>query len=266
MLIVGHSRTAHPGTWAWPAGLIVWGPGNHTSSHAHHSIQVVMALSGRLKTRGSSAERWGSAGAVIVPPDVTHEIDARGRTILIAFIDPESALGRAMTARAARAMTRVADSDVQRWRRLLGPSSSIREAALRKWLEQELGSGTEPGVMDPRVATVIRVLRERTVDLEGTSLGSLASLAGLSPSRFTHLFAASVGIPLRRYLLWLRVQRAGAALSSVQTVTEAAYIAGFSDAAHLTRTFRRMLGIVPSEILRHRARALEVRLDDPPHS
>jgi len=158
MLIVGHSRTAHPGTWAWPAGLIVWGPGNHTSSHAHHSIQVVMALSGRLKTRGSSAERWGSAGAVIVPPDVTHEIDARGRTILIAFIDPESALGRAMTARAARAMTKVADSDVQRWRRLLGPSSSIREAALRKWLEQELGSGTEPGVMDPRVATVIRVL------------------------------------------------------------------------------------------------------------
>jgi len=55
-------------------------------------------------------------------------------------------------------MTKVADSDVQRWRRLLGPSSSIREAALRKWLEQELGSGTEPGVMDPRVATVIRVL------------------------------------------------------------------------------------------------------------
>jgi AraC-like DNA-binding protein len=111
---------------------------------------------------------------------------------------------------------------------------------------------------------VIRIVRDRKSDLGSTSLASLAGLAGLSPSRFAHLFAASVGIPVRRYVLWLRVQRAGAALTSARTVTEAAHIAGFSDAAHLTRTFRRMLGIVPSEVVRRRAEAREVRLEERP--
>ena len=36
------------------------------------------------------------------------------------------------------------------------------------------------------------------------------------------------------------------------SVTEAAHSAGFSDAAHMTRTFRRMLGTSPSELVRRR--------------
>jgi AraC-like DNA-binding protein len=262
MLIGGHSRQAPRGAWAWPAGLIVWGSGHQTSLHAHHSMQVVMTLGGRLKARGSRSEKWRSAGAVIVRPDAMHEIDASDRSVLIAFIEPESAIGKAMTSRAVGAMTMVAERDVRRWRRLLGAPSSIGEPQLRLWLERELASDGKPGAVDPRVADVIGILRSRRGDLGSTSLASLANLAGLSPSRFAHLFAASVGIPVRRYILWLRVQRAGAALSAAASVTEAAYIAGFSDAAHLTRTFRRMLGMVPSEVARRRAGAREVRLDD----
>jgi AraC-like DNA-binding protein len=32
------------------------------------------------------------------------------------------------------------------------------------------------------------------------------------------------------------------------TISQAAHCAGFADAAHLTRTFRRMLGTTPSDI------------------
>lgn len=36
------------------------------------------------------------------------------------------------------------------------------------------------------------------------------------------------------------------AVSLGEAATEAAYAAGFSDAAHLTRTFRKLMGIAPS--------------------
>jgi AraC-like DNA-binding protein len=70
----------------------------------------------------------------------------------------------------------------------------------------------------------------------------------LSPSRFMHVFTESVGVPVRPYILWLRLQRAACDLMTGTSVTSAAHNAGFSDAAHLTRTFRRMLGTTPTDL------------------
>ena len=70
-----------------------------------------------------------------------------------------------------------------------------------------------------------------------------------------HAFTDSLGIAVRPYILWLRVQRACSELSNGASVTQAAVRAGFSDAAHLSRTFRRMLGTTPGEIARRRRMA-----------
>ena len=57
---------------------------------------------------------------------------------------------------------------------------------------------------------------------------------------------------MRPYILWLRLQRASYELMNGATATETAHIAGFSDAAHLTRTFRRMLGTTPKDLIRRK--------------
>ena len=88
-------------------------------------------------------------------------------------------------------------------------------------------------------------LRNGGVD-DATSLEGLARAVGLSPSRLMHVFTSSVGIPLRPYLAWLRVQRAAIEIVSGNSLTDAALASGFADAAHMSRTFRRMLGIPPS--------------------
>src|SRR6266568_2642542 len=92
---------------------------------------------------------------------------------------------------------------------------------------------------------LLAVLRGSGVD-DATSLEVLAKLVSLSPSRLMHVFTASVGIPLRPYLAWLRVQRAALAIVNEASMGEAAHAAGFADAAHMSRTFKRMLGIAPS--------------------
>jgi len=59
-----------------------------------------------------------------------------------------------------------------------------------------------------------------------------------------------MGTPLRPYVRWLRLQHAARELVSGRSVTQAAHVAGFADAAHLTRTFRRMLGATPRVLIR----------------
>jgi AraC-like DNA-binding protein len=103
-----------------------------------------------------------------------------------------------------------------------------------------------PVRIHPRVYSALQSLPERLARANDVSLKTLASIAGLSPSRFMHVFTASVGTPLRPYILALRVRLACQELRAGATVTSAACAAGFSDAAHLTRTFRRILGTTPT--------------------
>src|SRR5262249_56048786 len=97
------------------------------------------------------------------------------------------------------------------------------------------------------------------------SVKAVAGMGCLSPSRFMHAFTESVGVPVRPYILWLRLQRAACDLKDGASVTSAAHRAGFSDAAHLTRTFRRMLGATPSDLALLKRVTLGFSLDSSEH-
>jgi AraC-like DNA-binding protein len=94
---------------------------------------------------------------------------------------------------------------------------------------------------DPRIGKIMRYAAARLDD--AVTLGAAAKSAGLSPGRARHLFVEQTGIPFRRYLLWLRINRAVALFAAGASLTQAAHEAGFSDSAHFSRTFRRMFGI-----------------------
>ena len=103
-------------------------------------------------------------------------------------------------------------------------------------------------VFEPRIKFIIDYL-DATLDRRVT-VSELASSVSLSPSRVEHLFNEQVGIPISRYLLWRRLHYALNMFQANRTLTEVAHDAGFADSAHLSRTFRRMLGISPSAIIR----------------
>ncbi|HKO14945.1 MAG TPA: AraC family transcriptional regulator, partial [Gemmatimonadaceae bacterium] len=82
----------------------------------------------------------------------------------------------------------------------------------------------------------------------GLALDDVADVACLSPSRFRHLFVAETGMAFRPYILWRRFLYVWELLASGMSLSAAAHVAGFADAAHLTRTSRRMFGFPPSAL------------------
>ncbi|MBR8741552.1 AraC family transcriptional regulator [Nocardiopsis sp. MG754419] len=77
------------------------------------------------------------------------------------------------------------------------------------------------------------------------TLEELAAAVGLGPFALNRAFRARYGLPPHAYLNQLRVDRARALLLTGRRVGEVAVEVGFADQPHLTRHFRRHLGVPP---------------------
>jgi AraC-like DNA-binding protein len=192
---------------------------------------------------------------VVTAPDVAHEIDPRGGEVLLVFIEPESDVGEALRPTIGKAMREIGEKERLALDRGESPMELMKEGGVgwTRRVVEVLGGAPMAGRphVHPRVRRLLALLREEPDD---TSLAALAERVGLSPGRLMHTFTESIGVPLRPYLAWLRLQRAAAAIAGGSPLSDAAVTAGFSDAAHMTRTFRRMLGMAPSMLQPVRSR------------
>ena len=103
--------------------------------------------------------------------------------------------------------------------------------------------------MDPRIRHALGCCRANTGNEMATK--DLARWTHLSQSRARHLFKAETGITFQQYLKWLKLMEAFKhACTAGSNLTDAAHMAGFSDSAHLSRTFREVFGLMPSAVLK----------------
>lgn len=80
---------------------------------------------------------------------------------------------------------------------------------------------------------------------EDVTLEQLAGLAGLSVFHFVRVFRREVGLPPHAYQIELRVRRARELLRQGLPPGQVAAALGFSDQSHLTREFKRRIGLTP---------------------
>ena len=213
----------------WPPVLATRGPGSASTTHVHHAMHLVLARTGTLRVRDGT-DAWRDTAGVITAADVPH------------------ALGAAMRAADER-MRWLSTSE--RDSLIAGLDEGRDALALMRWslaaLDRLVDGATTRQPIHPRVRKLVRWLRTAPPDVD-TSLAALAAVAGLSESRLVHAFTASLGTSIKTYLLWLKLQRAAIAIVAGERLTESALRAGFADAAHMTRTFRRMFGVPPSAL------------------
>lgn len=95
------------------------------------------------------------------------------------------------------------------------------------------------------------------------TLAELAAQTGLSVPHFKVLFRATLGVPVHRYVVQRRVERAKALLlEGRRSAAQIALDVGFAHQSHMTQWMHRLLGATPREIARA-GRAAEASADTP---
>ena len=221
-------------------------------AHAHHAIQIVIALDGSVAIAGGDG-KWREMRGLVVRPDAEHSFDCNGALGVMVFVDPESSDGAWLSTSLRQEITTVSDTRLDvilpELRAFAEQPDEVEDIAA---LVRRCLHGLRPGLaptrrLDSRVTTVLDAIRASD-DLR-MSLDQAADKACLSSTRFAHLFKEQVGLPFSRYMLWRKLTRAMVAVASERTSAAAAHAADFADAAHLTRTFYQMVGMAPSVLM-----------------
>jgi AraC-like DNA-binding protein len=84
---------------------------------------------------------------------------------------------------------------------------------------------------------------------EDVSLADLRAVANLSPFYLLRLFRDHTGVPPHEYQTQLRVAHARRLIRNGETIADAALHTGFFDQSHLTRNFRRIVGLTPGQYI-----------------
>lgn len=243
-----------PRLYNWGARALFVGPSLNLSAHRNAVAVVAVGIDGAFGV--ANDPRRPEQGATItrsalIPPNTLHHLSCPNGRMAFLYVDARSRdfarLDEAVATRTKRAGFELACEAalIKLFRALAKGRTGFPET--RSKLERTV-LGNANTMIHPRVLSAIRRLHQTAADRP--TLAQLSKMAGLSPSRFRHLFVEATGVPLRRYRLWIAMGTAMRCLARGKSLTEAAHDAGFSSSAHFSASYRQMFGLEPSRLVR----------------
>jgi AraC family transcriptional regulator len=113
-------------------------------------------------------------------------------------------------------------------------------------------------MLAPRTAASVIDFIESNLD-QRLTLDELAALAQLSVPHFKVLFRETLGMPVHRYVVQRRVERAKALLLQGKlSASQVALETGFSHQSHMAHWMSRLLGLTPREIVKDGGRPIQL--------
>lgn len=229
-----------------PGVLAIFGTVPETAAHQHTLIQITLPMGDAdMRLTLPNHDEIQLNGANIINQAVSHQLTMKAGWVVL--IEPSCNLGKKLTAKLAdKAFIEIEIN------KKLDSTQSLSElltlCGLTPALQTTVLQTTAPqSNIDARIAHLLnklnRCIGKECVKPQQWRAADIAIELNLSESRFLHLFKDTMQIPWRPYLLWRRLICAVQALQQGKTATEAAYIAGFSDSAHLSRTFKKQFGL-----------------------
>jgi len=236
--------------YRWDDIVLSFSAVSQLNPHSHGAAELVVVLDEPVRSILGVNEV--SASSVLIPPGIEHQNIYADPLTAIFYLDVESFCYKKL------AKQMIPEHSVYTGI----PGEMELQLALTNVYEREPGLSECYSIvverffngairrnekLDSRVAAVAAIIK--TNPSQNTSVKDLAEQVNISEDRLHHLFTADLGLPIHKYRIWLRLKQASMLYFSGHNLTFAAHGAGFSDAAHFSRTFSRMYGAAPSKLL-----------------
>jgi AraC-like DNA-binding protein len=230
-------------------------------SHTHDTWTLLVVDTGAVRY-GLDRHEHGALRNVVtlLPPHVPHDgrsVDASGFRKRVVYLEHDALDVRRVGAAVDQpgwADGPLRDEIHRLHEALAAPGEAFeaenRLALVRDRLDRHLGTpvGARPLADVPLARRLRDLLDARVVD--GLTLAEASVLLDAHPTHLVRSFGAEFGIAPHRYLTGRRLDLARRQLLSGRRAAEVAAAVGFHDQAHLTRHFKRLLGVTPAAFAR----------------
>jgi AraC-like DNA-binding protein len=174
---------------------------------------------------------------VLIRPNVDHSVEIGGRAKVLYFDGLPFPLDATVADRIPRQLASLA-------------LDALDGHANAQWELRSRLSAID-AVCPPEIAGIVEDIVKDPMDR--MSQRELAGRLAMERTRALRSFKAATGMTFRAFKNWTGLQAAARQIALGELVRTAAMDAGFSDSAHLTRTFRRSFGTTPSAATADRA-------------
>ena len=234
--------------YGWHGLFLFIGRGGRSANHSHSMMQIVISPEKKFHIRKNSKEKYQVLSACVIASNTPHQLvmTNRNNSGIILWLDPEHIQIARWRPKCPITKLELSDKTLA----LLKNTPANCQEAFRfsQIIIKQVIPGSPERGFDERMQVIFNLIKEQIENQQKISVDNFANKIGLSSSRLMHLFKVETGMTIRRYILWQRKLTAMKNLVNGSTITEAAHNAGFSDAAHLTRTYREFSGVSPSEV------------------
>lgn len=223
-------------------GIAIYaGASTKTELHHHLAIQVVIAIRGSVKL--FIEDKTVDEEVVLINSNVKHKHATQPDGLQISiFVDTFTELAKTIQSNKKNAFS-IGKANHQSLNELVTSffDKKPNMDLVVNFIGKTFGVNEKKHVRDERIDEMLLKLSRQ--DIETLGIEDIYNSLPLSKSRVRHLFKQNTGISIQRYILWLRLKQAMINFQTGETPTQSAYLSGFADYAHMSRTVKEMFGL-----------------------
>ncbi len=204
--------------------------------HAHPIVEVILALEGDFSVETTDSQ-YSALNFLLIDANVKHRVFSKECKVQMLMLESNNSL--------LAEFLKV--YDLKEENGLFIPGDNFDETdflkAILTFVEEHNLRKTE----EERVEACLQLFQNENLEYK-EMIQVLTSKVFLSESRLSHLFKETIGISLKKYLVWSRLKKViDLMLKENKSLLEAGNSVGFYDQAHLSKSFKSTLGISPSK-------------------